>query len=126
MALKDTWEDLIDSTLEQDGDDITVSPINDIAHAVIDLEDNQIPDAYTKEEIDNMLSLKRDINDFLPVSSDFGENEDNISLVGITDITHETTDSLPVISDNYVAADGIEEATFFINFKGRYFDCRNR
>ena len=79
---------------------------------------SEVENRYTKEEIDNMLSLKRDLNDFVPVSSDFGENEDEISLVGITDITYETTDSYPVISDNYVAANGSEEATFFINFKG--------
>ena len=48
MALKNTWKDLIDSTPEQDGDDITVSPINEIAHAVIDLEDNQETDEQVK------------------------------------------------------------------------------
>lgn len=118
MALKNTWIPKKDTTDGSDGDYIVAKDINEIADAVIALEDIPIPDSYTKEEIDNMLSLKRDLNDFVPVSSDFGENEDEISLVGITDITYETTDSYPVISDNYVAANGSEEATFFINFKG--------
>lgn len=118
MALKNTWIPKKDTTDGSDGDYIVAKDINEIADAVIDLEKIPIPDTYTKEEIDNMLSLKRDINDFVPVSSDFGENEDEISLVGITDITYETTDSYPIISDNYVAANGSEEATFFINFKG--------
>lgn len=39
MALKDTWRDLVDSTNGVDGDDVSVKPINDIAHAVIDLEE---------------------------------------------------------------------------------------
>lgn len=118
MALKNTWIPKKDKTDGSDGDYIVAKDINEIADAVIDLEKIPIPDTYTKEEIDNMLSLKRDLNDFVPVSSNFGENEDEISLVGITDITYETTDSYPVISDNYVAANGSEEATFFINFKG--------
>ena len=44
MSLKDIWEDLKDATegVAGSGDDITVEPINAIAHAVIDLE-NQEP-----------------------------------------------------------------------------------
>lgn len=42
MALKDTWEDLEDKVQgdPDSGSEITVQPINDIAHAVIDLEEN--------------------------------------------------------------------------------------
>ena len=41
MALKDTWVDLEDAIpgMEDSGDDVAAEPINDIAHAVIDLED---------------------------------------------------------------------------------------
>ena len=40
MALKDTWEDLKDAVAvdPNSGSDISVEPINEIAHAVIDLE----------------------------------------------------------------------------------------
>ena len=81
MALKDNWIDLkdaIDGT-SGSGDDITVKPINDIAHAVIDNEINKADktlsnidnetfkqkaeqagvggsvDTYTKKEIDDKL-----------------------------------------------------------------------
>lgn len=41
MALKDTWQNLQDAVAgdPNSGSDITVKPINDIAEAVIDLED---------------------------------------------------------------------------------------
>lgn len=43
MALKDTWEDLEDKVQgdPDSGSEISVEPINDIAHAVIDLEKNE-------------------------------------------------------------------------------------
>jgi F0F1-type ATP synthase delta subunit len=42
MALKDIWEDLQDAVagVENSGSDLTVKPINDIAKAVIELEEN--------------------------------------------------------------------------------------
>lgn len=42
MALKDIWTDLQDSVVGEpdSGSEISVEPINDIAHAVIDLEEN--------------------------------------------------------------------------------------
>ncbi len=45
MALKDDWKDLKDAIegVAGSGDDISVKPINKIAHAVIDLEKNGIP-----------------------------------------------------------------------------------
>lgn len=44
MALRDSWEDLQDATegVAGSGDEISVKPINDIAHAVMELE-NQEP-----------------------------------------------------------------------------------
>jgi hypothetical protein len=41
MALKDTWEDLQDKVQgdPDSGSEISVEPINDIAHAVMDLEE---------------------------------------------------------------------------------------
>lgn len=44
MALKDTWIDLQDAIegIAGSGSDLTVEPINDIAHAVIELEDKEI------------------------------------------------------------------------------------
>lgn len=41
MALKDTWKDLEDAVdgVAGSGDDISVGPINDIAHAVIENEE---------------------------------------------------------------------------------------
>lgn len=43
MALKDTWQDLEDKIQGEpdSGSDISVEPINNIAHAVIDLEENE-------------------------------------------------------------------------------------
>ena len=42
MALKDTWQDLQDAVagVPDSGSELTVQPINKIAHAVIDLEEN--------------------------------------------------------------------------------------
>lgn len=53
MALKDTWRDLVNSTNGIDGDDASVDNINEIAHAVIDLEKNG---NASKIEIDNEMS----------------------------------------------------------------------
>ena len=57
MALKDTWTDLIDGTevVPNSGDEISAEPINRIAHAVIELEDKEVPDTPTIE-IDNEMS----------------------------------------------------------------------
>lgn len=43
MALKDTWQDLQDAVVGEpdSGSEISVEPINKIAHAVIDLEENE-------------------------------------------------------------------------------------
>ena len=43
MALKDTWQDLQDKVQgdPDSGSEVSVKPINDIAHAVIDLEENE-------------------------------------------------------------------------------------
>lgn len=51
MALKDAWRDLVDSTNGVGGDDVSVKPINDIAHAVINLEEAEV-----SIEIDTELS----------------------------------------------------------------------
>lgn len=42
MALKDNWQDLQDAVegVTGSGDEVSVEPINKIAHAVIDLEEN--------------------------------------------------------------------------------------
>lgn len=40
MALSDDWKDIKEGTDRPDGDELSVEPINRIAHAVIDLEKN--------------------------------------------------------------------------------------
>lgn len=47
MALKDNWQDLQNAVVgdPDSGSEVSVKPINDIAHAVIDLEENE--DAVT-------------------------------------------------------------------------------
>lgn len=50
MALKDTWKDLEDGVSK-----VVVKPINDIAEAVINLENNSLPSAT---EADNGKILR--------------------------------------------------------------------
>ena len=52
MALKDTWQDLQNAVAGEpnSGSELTVQPINDIAHAVIDLEEK--PDVV----VDNLMN----------------------------------------------------------------------
>lgn len=82
MALKDTWTDLEDAIdgVPDSGSEITVEPINAIAHAVIkneddindtkdrvtELEENSggqvdLSNYYTKEEVNDSLADKQDI-----------------------------------------------------------------
>jgi hypothetical protein len=51
MALKDTWQDLEDAVagVENSGSEISVEPINAIAHAVITNEDNKVDKVEGKE-----------------------------------------------------------------------------
>ena len=51
LALKDTWEDLQDAVagVENSGSDITVEPINKIARAVIDIEENGTGSSITTD-----------------------------------------------------------------------------
>lgn len=63
MALKDTWKDLQDAVqgVLDSGDDASVEPINDIAHAVIDLEDN----INRKEDKNNKVnSIRGNFEDY--------------------------------------------------------------
>ena len=56
MALKDTWIDKRDTTDGTDGDYIVASDINQIARAVIDLEDaSDKGKSYTKDEVNKIL-----------------------------------------------------------------------
>lgn len=87
MALKNTWIPKKDTTDGSDGDYIVAKDINEIAHAVIELEEN--PDTYSKDDIDTLLSKKRDNDDFTPIAS-ADKVQETISLVGIT--TVETSD----------------------------------
>ena len=120
MALKDTWVDKKNTTDGNDGDYIVAEDINAIAKAVIDLEEgNGNKEFYTKAEIDEFLSEKRDVNNFVPVAAaSLGELETNISLVGITSVTEQSAESHPSITDSSVAAEGAEAATFKITYKG--------
>lgn len=54
MAFKDTWKDLQDAVqgIPDSGDDASAETINDIAHAVIDLEDN----VNRKEDVSNKVT----------------------------------------------------------------------
>ena len=63
MALKDTWQDLVDGTEENpnSGSELSVEPINDMAHAIIALEEAQESENEDEDvsiEIDNELSLE--------------------------------------------------------------------
>ena len=55
MALKDNWQDLQDAVagVAGSGDEISATPINKIAHAVIDLEENSTDSSIT---IDSEMS----------------------------------------------------------------------
>lgn len=55
MALKDNWQDLQNAVVGEpgSGSDISVEPINDIAHAVIELEENGTGSSIT---IDSEMS----------------------------------------------------------------------
>lgn len=57
MALKDTWVDLQNAVagVENTGSDVSAEPINNIAHAVIDLEEKEI-DTEIDAEIDTEMS----------------------------------------------------------------------
>lgn len=70
MALKDTWKDLEDEIdgVPDSGSDITVEPINAIAHAVIKLEEDSGGDVdlsnyYTKEEVNELFATKEELGD---------------------------------------------------------------
>lgn len=64
MALKDTWIDLEDAVegVPDSGSDITVEPINAIAHAVIKLEKNSgnvdLSNYYTKQETQMLIDTQ--------------------------------------------------------------------
>lgn len=65
MALKDNWTDLEDAIdgVPDSGSDITVEPINAIAHAVIDLEKNSggqvdLSNYYTKPETQMLIDTQ--------------------------------------------------------------------
>ena len=63
MALKDIWQDLVDGTEENPniGSELSVEPINDIAHAIIALEEAQESENENENvsiEIDDELSLE--------------------------------------------------------------------
>ena len=61
MSLKDIWNDLINGE-----SDINAEDINNVAHAVIDLEENSgnggsVIDSYTKIESDEKYATKEEV-----------------------------------------------------------------
>ena len=74
MALKDTWKDLEDAVagVENSGSDLTVAPINAIAHAVIENEKGKVDkvkgkglstEDFTTEEKEKLAGLEKSIED---------------------------------------------------------------
>ena len=58
MALKKTWKDLVDSTTGYDGDDASAEPINEIAHAVIELEENT---GDVETALDGIIAMQNEL-----------------------------------------------------------------
>ena len=75
MALKDIWKDLVDGVSEIDVDDI-----NNIADAVIDIENEgvstDLSNYYTKQEVDAALDDKMDGYTVLDTNSNLDRLED--------------------------------------------------
>lgn len=73
---------------------------------------------YTKDDIDTLLSKKRDNDDFTPIAS-ADKVQEKISLVGITTVTAENENYIsPTIEETYIEANGVVRSTFFVNVNG--------
>lgn len=100
MALKDSWEDLQDATqgIAGSGDDISVEPINAIAHAVMELE-NQEP---------TQSNVQADWNEENPESPAYINNKPTIpSVEGLASVGYVNNElsSKANKSDTYTKTD---------------------
>lgn len=126
MALKDTWKDLEDAVqgIEDSGSDLTVKPINDIAHAVIkneedikDLKKNGGGASITVDDAMSDTSTNPVQNKVAKKYTDKRQYKDAIIIGNATNgATAETCDVLYNDGDNFV--DTFNSACEFAAEKG--------
>ena len=122
--LRDTWKDLVDSTTGLDGDDASAEPINKIAHAVIEIEEEH-PE-WIREDSPTQHAGGKIIEGFEKVTH-------KIPMMSLSDVFSE---SELVAFDERIKKEGmfchgdcshhnilIEENNVFINFVCCFYCC---
>lgn len=116
MALKDIWVDLKDATdgIAGSGDDVTVKPINDIAHSVIENEEKI--EQLENKEIEITIDTEMDDTSENPVQNKVvksyvdGEIENvNNELENINNSIGETETALDMIASQQESIIAIQE-----------------
>ena len=114
MKLKDTWKDLQDAVegVPDSGDKASVESINEIAHAVIDLENDKengetvdLSNYYTKEEVNEYLADYYTETEVDEKISDCVKNTDYASTTAPGIVKLRTNSGLTIVEDCALVVD---------------------